>query len=221
MAETDFSIRSFKGGYDDNLTYLASCMRTGNQFLVDASVPLAQIDGFINKRGLIAHFITHTHGDHIAFLEEYLEAFPNLVVMIYKESESKIKCDYIKPVKEGDIVTVGQLSVEVFYTPGHYNDSVCYYLDGLLFTGDTLFIGRTGRTISKGSDIKKLYKSIYNTILELPHTTIIYPGHDYGPKMSMTIKENISISPLLQAKDEDEFIKRMAEYEANLSLIHI
>ena len=218
MAETDFSIRSFKGGYDDNLTYLASCMRTGNQFLVDASVPLLQIDNFLNKRGLIALFITHTHGDHIAFLEEYLDAFPNLVVMVYKESESKIKCDYIKPVKEGDIVTVGQLSVEVFYTPGHYNDSVCYFLDGVLFTGDTLFIGRTGRTISKGSDIKKLYKSIYNTILELPHTTIIYPGHDYGPKMSMTIKENISISPLLQAKDEDEFIKRMAEYEANRTI---
>ena len=218
MAETDFSIRSFKGGYDDNLTYLASCMRTGNQFLVDASVPLSKIDGFLNKRGLIALFITHTHGDHIAFLEEYLDAFPNLVVMIYKESESKIKCDYIKPVKEGDIVTVGQLSVEVFYTPGHYNDSMCYYLDGVLFTGDTLFIGRTGRTISNGSDIKKLYKSIYNTILELPHTTIIYPGHDYGPKMSMTIKENISISPLLQAKDEDEFIKRMAEYEANRTI---
>ena len=218
MAETDFSIRSFKGGYDDNLTYLASCMRTGNQFLVDASVPLAQIDGFINKRGLIALFITHTHGDHIAFLEEYLEAFPNLVVMIFKESESKIKCDYIKPVKEGDIVTVGQLSVEVYYTPGHYDDSVCYYLDGVLFTGDTLFIGRTGRTISEGSDIKKLYKSVYNTILELPHTTIIYPGHDYGPKMSMTIKENILISPLLQAVDEDEFIERMAEYEANRTI---
>ena len=218
MAETDFSIRSFKGGYDDNLTYLASCMRTGNQFLVDASVPLAQIDGFINKRGLIALFITHTHGDHIAFLEEYLEAFPNLVVMIYKESESKIKCDYIKPVKEGDIVTVGQLSVEVYYTPGHYNDSLCYYIDGVLFTGDTLFIGRTGRTISEGSDIKKLYKSVYNTILELPHTTTIYPGHDYGTKMSMTIKENISISPLLQAVDEDEFIERMAEYEANRTI---
>ena len=218
MAETDFSIRSFKGGYDDNLTYLASCMRTGNQFLVDASVPLSQIDNFLNKRGLIALFITHTHGDHIAFLEEYLDAFPNLVVMVYKESESKIKCDYIKPVKEGDMITVGQLSVEVFYTPGHYNDSVCYYLDGVLFTGDTLFIGRTGRTISNGSDIKKLYKSIYNTILELPHSTIIYPGHDYGTKMSMTIKENISISPLLQAEDEDDFIKRMAEYEANRTI---
>jgi len=218
MAETDFSIRSFKGGYDDNLTYLVSCMRTGNQFLVDASIQLKQIDGFINKRGLIALFITHTHGDHIAYLDEYLDAFPNLVVMVYKESEHKINCDYIKPVKHNDIVTVGQLTVEILYTPGHYDDSICYYLDGVLFTGDTLFVGRTGRTISKGSDIKKLYKSVYDTILDLPESTIIYPGHDYGPKMSITIKENITISPLLRAEDEDDFIKRMAQYEATRSI---
>ena len=218
MAETDFSIRSFKGGYDDNLTYLVSCMRTGNQFLVDASIQLNQIDSFINKRGLIALFITHTHGDHIAYLDEYLDAFPNLVVMVYKESEHKINCDYIKPVKQNDIVTVGQLTVEILYTPGHYNDSICYYLDGVLFTGDTLFVGRTGRTISKGSDIKKLYKSVYDTILDLPESTMIYPGHDYGPKMSITIKENISISPLLRAEDEDDFIKRMAQYEATRSI---
>ena len=218
MAETDFSIRSFKGGYDDNLTYLVSCMRTGNQFLVDASIQLNQIDSFINKRGLIALFITHTHGDHIAYLDEYLDAFPNLVVMVYKESEHKINCDYIKPVKQNDIVTVGQLTVEILYTPGHYNDSICYYIDGVLFTGDTLFVGRTGRTISKGSDIKKLYKSVYDTILDLPESTMIYPGHDYGPKMSITIKENISISPLLRAEDEDDFIKRMAQYEATRSI---
>jgi len=218
MAETDFSIRSFKGGYDDNLTYLVSCMRTGNQFLVDASIQLNQIDGFINKRGLIALFITHTHGDHIAYLDEYLDAFPNLVVMVYKESEHKINSDYIKPVKQNDIVTVGQLTVEILYTPGHYNDSICYYIDGVLFTGDTLFVGRTGRTISKGSDIKKLYKSVYDTILDLPESTMIYPGHDYGPKMSITIKENISISPLLRAEDEDDFIKRMAQYEATRSI---
>jgi len=218
MAETDFSIRSFKGGYDDNLTYLVSCMRTGNQFLVDASIQLKEIDGFINKRGLIALFITHTHGDHIAYLDEYIDAFPSLVVMVYKESEHKINCDYIKPVKQNDIVTVGQLTVEILYTPGHYNDSICYYLDGVLFTGDTLFVGRTGRTISKGSDIKKLYKSVYDTILDLPESTMIYPGHDYGPKMSITIKENISISPLLRAEDEEDFIKRMAQYEATRSI---
>ncbi len=213
MAETDFSIRSFKGGYDNNLNYLISCMRTGNQLIVDASVSMDQIKPFINKRGLIAIFITHTHGDHVAYLDEYLENFSDLVIMVHKNSEKKIKSDYVKSVKHGDIISIGQLNLEVYYTPGHYSDSVCYYLDGVLFTGDTLFVGRTGRTISEGSDIKKLYESVYNKILSLPGNTIIYPGHDYGPKMSISLEENISISPLLQATDENDFIKRMANYE--------
>ena len=60
-----------------------------------------------------------------------------------------------------------------------------------------------------------MYESVYNKILTLPENTIIYPGHDYGPKISISLKENISISPLLQASDEDDFIERMANYEKN------
>ena len=63
-----------------------------------------------------------------------------------------------------------------------------------------------------------LYKSIYDIILNLPRETIIYPGHDYGPKMCISIGENISLSPLLQADDEDDFIKRMDDYEANRTI---
>ncbi|MEC7799310.1 MAG: MBL fold metallo-hydrolase, partial [Candidatus Neomarinimicrobiota bacterium] len=110
MAETDFSIRSFKGGYDSNLTYLVSCMRTGNQLLIDASVSIEQINPFINKRGLIAIFITHTHSDHLAYLDEYLENFSDLVVMVHRVSEMKIKSDYVKPIKNGDIISIGQLN---------------------------------------------------------------------------------------------------------------
>tara|TARA_B100001964_G_scaffold71473_1_gene81067 strand:+ start:1131 stop:1793 length:663 start_codon:yes stop_codon:yes gene_type:complete len=213
MAETDYSVRSFKGGYDDNLTYLVTCIHTGNQFLVDASVPLKQILPFVKKNGLIVLFITHTHGDHTAYLDDYVEAFPNLVVMIYKDSEDIVKSTLKRPVKHGDIVTVGQLSLEVFHTPGHYPDSVCYLLDDILFTGDTLFVGRTGRTVSSGSDTRQLYHSVYNIILDLPGNIIIYPGHDYGPKMTISIDENISLSPLLQAEDVDDFILQMAKYE--------
>ena len=50
MSYTDYSIRSFQGGYDKNLTYLVTCMRTANQFLIDAAVPLAEVSSFINHR---------------------------------------------------------------------------------------------------------------------------------------------------------------------------
>ena len=213
MSYTDYSIRSFHGGYDKNLTYLVTCMRTANQFLVDAAVPLDSVSRFINQRGLITLFITHTHPDHIAYINEYVEAFPNLVTIVYKDSDKKISCNYIKQVKDGDIISVGQLSVEILHTPGHYPDSICYLLDEVLFTGDTLFVGRTGRTVGKASDVRKLYKSVYEKIFSLPSKTIIYPGHDYGPRTSISLEENIAISPLLNAKDEEDFIEKMKHYE--------
>ena len=111
MPETDFSIRSFKGGFDNNLSYLVSCLRTGNQLIVDAALPLKELRPFINRRGLIAVMITHTHGDHIQYLKEYVDAYPNLVAIIFKESKEKIKSNYIKPVTDQEIVTVGQLSI--------------------------------------------------------------------------------------------------------------
>ena len=91
-------------------------------------------------------------------------------------------------------------------------------MDHILFTGDTLFVGRTGRTVDKRSDTRSLYRSVYETIMDLPGKTMIYPGHDYGPKMSVSIDENISISPLLQATDEDDFVQRMADYEATRTI---
>jgi len=88
-------------------------------------------------------------------------------------------------------------------------------MENIIFTGDTLFVGRTGRTIGPNASAKDLYHSVYDKILSLHGNTLIYPGHDYGEKPTISIKENIKISPLLQAKSEKDFIERMAAYEAN------
>ena len=51
--------------------------------------------------------------------------------------------------------------------------------------------------------------------MQVPRNSLIYPGHDYGEKPTISLDENIKISPLLQAKSEKDFIERMANYEAN------
>ena len=68
---------------------------------------------------------------------------------------------------------------------------------------------------SAGSDISDLYDSIYNKLLTLPENTRIYPGHDYGDSPTITIKDNIKISPLLQASDLSDFQQKMENYEQN------
>ena len=83
----------------------------------------------------------------------------------------------------------------------------------VLFTGDTIFVGRTGRTVSSRSNINDLYNSVYNTILKLPTDTTIYPGHHYGYKKSITINDNIQCSKFFQSKSLSEFIKTMKDFE--------
>ena len=208
---TDYSIRSFIGGYDNNLTYLINCSRTGAQVLIDAAVELSQLSPYINHEPL-AVMITHGHQDHIAFLDQYISHYPNMVIIGHPESSIN-HCQRYKNIRDGEVIKVGELTFLVIYTPGHYYDSICYMIDPVLFTGDTMFVGRTGRVKSDKSDIKDLYDSVYNKILTLPHNIRIYPGHDYGESSTILLKENIKMSPLLQAKDLMDFKERMKNYE--------
>ena len=210
---TDFSVRSLLGGYDNNFTYLITCSRTGAQVIVDAAVEFKNLTPFFRDKPL-ALLITHTHGDHIAYLDQYLEEFPEIVVLGHPETKIR-KENQFKSISHTENIKIGELHFLALHTPGHYYDSICYKLDSVIFTGDTLFVGRTGRVKSAGSDISDLYDSIYNKLLTLPENTRIYPGHDYGDSPTITIKDNIKISPLLQASDLSDFQQKMENYEQN------
>lgn len=214
---TDFSIRSIKGGYDDNFTYIVTCSHTGSQLIIDAAINLGIISPYLRQEPA-ALFITHSHGDHIAHINDYVGSFPKLSVVCHPNSSVANSEWNTIPIDENQSINVGQLTFKAIHTPGHYFDSICFQLENVLFTGDTLFVGRTGRTISERSSIKDLYSSVYDKILTLPGNTRIYPGHDYGPKASITLDENKEISPLLNAEGLDDFVHRMDEYEKNRTI---
>ena len=112
-------------------------------------------------------------------------------------------------------IPIGKEILTVLHTPGHYPDSICLWnkKDNSVFTGDTMFVGRTGRTIGAKSNISHLYNSIYEILLILPPQTIIYSGHHYGFKKSITINDNIQCSKFFQSKSLSEFIKTMKDFE--------
>jgi len=212
--DTNFSIRSFLGGYDKNFTYLIRCSHKGTNIIIDAACPITQILPFISTPP-IAVFITHTHSDHISYLDEYSTIFPNMIIFGYPDSTSISKIKNFRSIKHKENIKLDNLLFTAFHTPGHYFDSICYLLKPALFTGDTLFVGRTGRVKDKKSNIKDLYNSIYNKLLVLSNDLRIYPGHDYGKQPNIKIKNNIAISPLLRARNLQEFIDIMEEYELN------
>ena len=130
--------------------------------------------------------ITHTHSDHINYLEDILFQFPQIEVCGFEFPEYDFGNDYRK-LKHYDVITLGSELITCIHTPGHYPDSICYWNEpnNYLFTGDTMFLGRTGRTISNKSNINDLYHSIYDIILKLSKNTIIYPVNHYGHTLTI------------------------------------
>jgi len=100
-------------------------------------------------------------------------------------------------LKDGEILTAGDLSIKVIHTPGHTPGSVCFLLDGNLFTGDTLFVGAVGRTDLRGGSFDTLLNSIKTRLLSLPGDTVILPGHDYGERPTSTMKREIEENPYI------------------------
>jgi len=101
-------------------------------------------------------------------------------------------------VKEGDIIQVGKIGLQVIHTPGHSPGGMSLYLDGKVFTGDTLFVGSVGRTDFPGSSWDVLEASVQKKLYVLPGDTIVYPGHNYGSSPSSTIQYEKRHNPFVR-----------------------
>jgi len=88
-------------------------------------------------------------------------------------------------LREGDKLTVGDLTFDVLHTPGHTEGSVCLYeeREGLLLSGDVLFAGSYGRTDLPGGDDGAMVSSLRRLAQALPHDVRVLPGH--GPETTI------------------------------------
>ena len=211
-------IKSFIGGFDKNISYLIWCESTRRAGIVDAAVDIYEIIEFIESKNLILEklFITHSHFDHIKYIEDLRDQFPQLQLCGYYLPEEDFGVNH-RGLTHHEIIPIGTEILTVLHTPGHYPDSICLWnkKDNSVFTGDTMFVGRTGRTIGAKSNISHLYNSIYETLLILPPQTIIYSGHHYGFKKSISLRENVRLSSFFQCTSEKEFMKVMEQFEKN------
>lgn len=94
---------------------------------------------------------------------------------------------------DGEILSLGELSIKVLHTPGHTMESATYLLkdkngkDLAIFSGDTLFIGDVGRPdLAVKSDLTEaqlaahLFDSLRNKIMPLADDVVVYPAHGAG-----------------------------------------
>ncbi|GKT12052.1 MAG: sulfur dioxygenase [Thiomicrorhabdus sp.] len=130
-------------------------------------------------------FETHIHADHITGAGLLRDA-TNAQVVVHENSESK--CADIL-TKEDDAYSLGMQKIKILHTPGHTNTDISYLIEGVVFTGDTLFVRDCGRTDFQLGSNESMYHSITHKLFALPDDTIVYPAHDYKGFTQSTIGE--------------------------------
>lgn len=135
---------------------------------------------------------THCHGDHIGAAAKLANA-EDIPVHIHPKGTSILKSgtwvikntptsgrldipQEIHEIADGDQIPLGQEIIEVVHTPGHTFDSCCFATNGCLFSGDTLFSGKTGRTDFYMGNAGMMRGSL-KKLLDLDKDTFVHPGH--------------------------------------------
>ena len=189
-------------------TYLLAGSKGGEALIIDpvnkkTDHYLSLIDELNLK--LVKAIDTHVHADHVTALGS-LRDKTNCVTVMGKESSVDVVS---MRIEDGDKIEIDGLCLNAIHTPGHTNDSYCFYTPGMVFTGDTLFIRGTGRTDFQGGNSADAYYSLFNKLLKLPEHTLVYPGHDYKGDSCSTIGEEQAFNPRLHVKSASEYANIM------------
>lgn len=185
--------------------YLVGDEETQEGLFIDPSDESARLLSEAKSHGLnkIKYIVnTHCHVDHVMGNAAMVKKTGAKIVIHEKDAPFLTKTDlYLLEmfratpsppadllVKEDDVIRVGKVELKVIHTPGHSPGGMCLYTDGMVFTGDTLFVGAVGRTDFPGCSWEALESSVRNKLYVLPGDTIVFPGHNYGPKPTSTIE---------------------------------
>lgn len=185
--------------------YLVWETETKECLVIDPADDGVAISEEINDKKLIvkAILLTHGHFDHClgaldlkliynvdfgcsskdAFLLDRQDETAKHFLKREIQVPNFIKIDIdLNKIKE---IEIGEEKIEIIKTPGHTPGGVCFYWKptlpslekgGLLFSGDTLFLGLRGRTDFKYGSTKKIYESL-KKLMKLPKDTLVLPGH--------------------------------------------
>ena len=101
-----------------------------------------------------------------------------------------------KFIEENDVITFGNSSLDIIFTPGHSPGHISLYSkkEKFIISGDVLFQNSIGRTDLPGGDYDQLIKIIRSKLLKLDNETRIYCGHGE----STTIKQEKDLNPFLK-----------------------
>lgn len=153
---------------------------------------LQTISTGVGKRRVEQIILTHEHFDHAGGLKKVAEIY-NPKVIAFSQ------LDYVNTqAKDGMRIKIGDRDAQIFYTPGHSNDSICIYCEEekTLFSGDTPLNIKT-----PGGSYLKSYVEVLEKLSLIPIEKI-YSGHDdpvteHAKEMIRFTLENVRKSKII------------------------
>lgn len=161
-------------------TYALIDPETNESVLFDPGAEPETLMEMLGDSEPIAIILTHTHPDHIGALDEMRERL-DVPVMAY---QGALSVDADEWITHGDEVDLGNHTLDVYYTPGHTDNMLSFYIrgDNRCIVGDTIFEGGPGKTWSMG-EFRTTLQTLRDVVLQWPDDTICYPGH--GPSFRL------------------------------------
>lgn len=192
----------FQHVYDETLaqaSYIIGCQVSGEALVIDAK---RDVDTYLeiaqqNNLKITKVTETHIHADFLSGSRE-LVALTGAELLLSDEGGPDWQYEFAHTgLKHGDVIRLGNLSLEVLHTPGHTPESISFLLTDhpatdepiMLFTGDFVFVGDVGRPdlLEKAAGMlgtqevgaKQLFESI-KRFKDLPDYVQVWPGHGAG-----------------------------------------
>lgn len=207
-------------------SYIVGCEARGVAAVIDPDRDVQKYLDAAEARHLnITHIIeTHLHADHVSGNTDLAE---RTGATIYIHEAGKAEFEH-QPLKGGDVIQLGNVKLQVRFTPGHTPESITLLVADttrgdepwMALTGDTLFVGDAGRPDLVGIEAArelagKLYHSLNDEFLTLSDGVMVYPGHgagslcgkSIGSVRHSTIGYERQHNPALSPRDEAAFVE--------------
>jgi glyoxylase-like metal-dependent hydrolase (beta-lactamase superfamily II) len=157
------------GPFDNNVYVVAS---NGQALIVDGAAEPERLLREVHGIHVSTIVQTHNHPDHTSALHELSIRLP-APVLGHTADPLPVRAGELA---DGDRIDIGNVEVRVLHTPGHTPGSLCFLVEGFLFSGDTLFPGGPGNTWGESAAFEEIMRSL-DRLFELPDETRVCPGH--------------------------------------------
>lgn len=203
-------LKQLELGPMQNFVYLVGDHEKKECAVIDPAWDIKKIQATAAEDGMkIAKIlITHGHPDHINGVEALARATGAAIHLQTREADFLPKWPNLVKQNDGDIISVGNLQINVIHTPGHTPGSQCFLAENRLFSGDTLFINSCGRVDLPGSNPEAMYQSLMK-LKTLDDQIILCPGHNYADHPTSTMQNEKQHNPYLQFPNLQVFLQTM------------